>query len=196
MRKIKILSVGFVALALAAGACGGDDDTTGDGDGDGAGGTGDGDGDGDGDSGGTTGDGDGDGAGGTGDGDMGGTPGDGDGDLPSDMGDLSITLLDFGPHDGNEYGIRVTDSMDEEVFSELGDDFDDGGGTQEITGTEIIDADETFTIQVWMDLNGDGSCGAGDHVWIFDGEEPTEDGDLVFEYTHSAGDIEIECEGF
>lgn len=195
MKKLNILSAGFVALALAVTACGSDDETGGgDGDGDGDGDTGGTTGDGDGDTGGGTGDGDGDIGGDAGDGDMGG--GTGDGDMTPDLGDLSITLTGFAPHDGDEYGVRVTDSSDEQVFIETGESFDPGVGSQELTETGVIEADETFTIQVWMDFSGDGTCGEGDHVWIFEDEEPNTDGNLVFEYTHLPADIEIECDGF
>lgn len=197
MKKLNILSAGFVALALAVTACGSDDETGGgDGDGDGDGDTGGTTGDGDGDTGGGTGDGDGDIGGDAGDGDMGGDTGDGDGDMTPDLGDLSITLTGFAPHDGDEYGVRVTDSSDEQVFIETGESFDPGVGSQELTETGVIEADETFTIQVWMDFSGDGTCGEGDHVWIFEDEEPNTDGNLVFEYTHLPADIEIECDGF
>lgn len=106
------------------------------------------------------------------------------------VGDFSLELVDFAPHDTQMVSYSLRDSDGFEVSS--GSDTV-AGGSLVFTDVGVVSSDETYDLYFYADFDSTGDCSSvpSDHAWALDDLRTNGAGDLDVEFTHDLDFTEV-----
>ncbi|MCB9678642.1 MAG: hypothetical protein H6737_26300 [Alphaproteobacteria bacterium] len=106
-----------------------------------------------------------------------------------------LTVIGQGYQGGNGFEVRVRMATEELVLVGERTDTIEGGGWMVRFRDTVDPAEPGYWVGWWIDLNGNGDCGAGD-VAVLE-TVTTGDGDIVRVHTYSPGAVDpVACNGF